>query len=403
MAELITANDLQQLMASDSLHAIIDVRPTEDFRAGQIFGSTSVPAPELAERLPGLIPVSSLLTAAIAEDAASSSGAATQLEQLGLTRVRWLEDGYAGWVEMGLPTIAGWSVPGKDFGERLLIHEAVPEIETDELAERLKGNERTIVLDARTPAEFAKSCIPGARSVPGGELPLAITDILAEEPVGEVTVVVNCAGRTRSIVGAFQLQRLGVPNVTALRNGTMGLMLAGHELQLNADPGTPQHYSARAVARAERVADEIAARDGVRVLSVSELERLRANADRAPLYLVDVRLPHEYIAGHIPGALTCPGGQIAFSDDQIAIRGATIVTVCDGRARAIFAASLWRRMGFPRVAALDGGVTAWSAAGLELVEGGEDRPFVGGGSRTPEQMIAYLAWEEALGEKYRDP
>ena len=105
MAELITASDLQQLMASNELHAVIDVRPTEDFRAGQIFGSTSVPALELAERLPRLIPVSSVLTAAIAEDAASSSGAATQFEQLGLTRVRWLEGGYAGWVEMELPTI----------------------------------------------------------------------------------------------------------------------------------------------------------------------------------------------------------------------------------------------------------------------------------------------------------
>jgi rhodanese-related sulfurtransferase len=257
------------------------------------------------------------------------------------------------------------------------------------------------VLDSRTPAEFARSCIPGARSVPGGELPLAITDILERErDADDVTVVVNCAGRTRSILGAFQLGRLGVPNVVALRNGTMGFMLAGHELQTGAEPGEPPEHSAHATAVAERAANEIAASDGVQVVSVEELQALRATADSDPLYVVDVRMPHEYIAGHVPGALTCPGGQIPFSDDQIAIRGATIVTVCDGRARAIFGASLWRRMGFPRVATLDGGVTAWSAAGLPLEEGGEDRPFVGGGVRTREQMIEYLRWEEALGEQY---
>ena len=76
------------------------------------------------------------------------------------------------------------------------------------------------------------------------------------------------------------------------------------------------------------------------------------------------------------------------------------MTVCDGRAGAIFSASLWRQMGFPRVAVLDGGVTAWAAAGRELEVGGEERPFVGAGTRTREQMIEYLRWEEALSEQY---
>ena len=113
MAELITASDLQQLMASNELHAVIDVRPTEDFRAGQIFGSTSVPALELAERLLGSFPSHRCLLQRSPRTRRPAPGAATQFEQLGLTRVRWLEGGYAGWVEMELPTISGWSVPGR--------------------------------------------------------------------------------------------------------------------------------------------------------------------------------------------------------------------------------------------------------------------------------------------------
>jgi rhodanese-related sulfurtransferase len=145
-------------------------------------------------------------------------------------------------------------------------------------------------------------------------------------------VVVNCAGLTRSILGVYQLPQLGVQNAAALRNGTTGWMLSGHELQTGAIGWQPVARSTAAFERAEQSASEIAERDGVELIEVARLEELRAAADRDPLYIADVRMSHEYLAGHIPGALTCSGGQVAFSDDQIAIRGANLVVVCDGRA-----------------------------------------------------------------------
>ncbi len=392
---------LQRLMAGDALHAVIDVRDTEQYRAGQIFRSTTLPRAQLDQRFRALVPLTALLTVVLGVDDATSEDAAVACERLGYTDARWLSGGYAGWLKAGLSTISGWSVPGKDFGERLLVQEPVPEIGPDELAQRREQGEHIIVLDSRTPAEFERSCIPGARNVPGGELPFEITDILRDDAAAGATVVVNCAGRTRSILGAFQLRRMGVERVVALRNGTMGWLLAGHELQHGAQPWRPRSHSSEATARADEAAARIAQGDGVEFIDVERLQALRDVADCEPLYVVDVRMPGEYVAGHIPGALTCPGGQVAFSDDQIAVRGATIVTVCDGRVRAGFAASLWRLMGFPRVCALDGGVAAWTEAGLTLQSGGEERPFLGGGTRTREQMIEYLRWEEELGEKYQ--
>ena len=209
MAQAISTESLESLMASDTLHAVIDVRPTADYRGGQIFRSTSVPLEELSDRLAALVPVSSVLTVALGADEQTSISAAVRCEEIGLTNVRWLAGGYGGWTGASLPTIEGWSVPGKDFGERLLIEEPVPEIEADDLAERLRRGDHMVVLDSRTPAEFARSCIPGARSLPGGELPLAITDILDQDDGEDLTVVVNCAGRTRSILGAYQLRRMG--------------------------------------------------------------------------------------------------------------------------------------------------------------------------------------------------
>ncbi len=81
------------------------------------------------------------------------------------------------------------------------------------------------MVDSRPFDEFQRVSIPSATNVPGAELVLRIRDIA---PSPDTLVVVNCAGRTRSIIGAQSLINAGLPNkVVALRNGTMGCTLAG--------------------------------------------------------------------------------------------------------------------------------------------------------------------------------
>src|SRR3954468_7316465 len=75
-----------------------------------------------------------------------------------------------------------------------------------------------VVLDSRPFDEYQRVSIPTAVNVPGAELALRIHDLA---PSPQTLVVVNCAGRTRSIIGAQSLINAGVPNkVVALRNGT---------------------------------------------------------------------------------------------------------------------------------------------------------------------------------------
>ena len=77
-----------------------------------------------------------------------------------------------------------------------------------------------VVLDSRPFDEYQRVSIPTGVNVPGAELVLRVRDLA---PSPETMVVVNCAGRTRSIIGAQSLINAGVPNkVVALRNGTMG-------------------------------------------------------------------------------------------------------------------------------------------------------------------------------------
>ncbi len=206
-----------------------------------------------------------------------------------------------------------------------------------------------VVVDSRPFDEYARVSIPGGINVPGAELVLRIRDVA---PSPETLVVVNCAGRTRSIIGAQSLINAGVPNkVVALRNGTMGWSLAG----LTCDSGQARRApeaSRDGLAWAKAAAAEVARRCGVACIERATLERWRAESERT-LYVFDVRDPAEYLAGHVPGAVSAPGGQLVQATDQyVGTLGARIVLTDDKRVRALMTASWLRQMGWRDVLVL---------------------------------------------------
>ena len=92
-----------------------------------------------------------------------------------------------------------------------------------------ESGEDMVIVDGRTVAEFQKMNIPGGICCPNGELALRIGELV---PDPKTKIVVNCAGRTRSIIGAQTLIDFGVPNpIVALENGTQGWFLAGLKLE----------------------------------------------------------------------------------------------------------------------------------------------------------------------------
>ena len=99
-----------------------------------------------------------------------------------------------------------------------------PRVRAAELARLLADKKDVVVLDGRPFSEFQKMNIPPASSCPNGELALRIRDLVPSE---KTHIVINCAGRTRSIIGAQTLINLGVTNpISALENGTQGWYLA---------------------------------------------------------------------------------------------------------------------------------------------------------------------------------
>src|SRR5262249_32650390 len=138
------------------------------------------------------------------------------------------------------------------FGERVHHERAVPEISPEELRNLQERVTDLIIFDVRTPEEYGRFCIPGGINVPGGDL-ILWAQALSRKP--ETAVVVNCAGRTRSMLGTAALLRLGLNNVRALKNGTMGWVLAGLELE-----STPARVAPAAPAESRKQAREIALR-----------------------------------------------------------------------------------------------------------------------------------------------
>src|SRR6185437_13190671 len=126
----------------------------------------------------------------------------------------------------------------------------------------------------------------------------------------DTTIIVNCGGRTRSIIGAQSLINAGFRNrIMSLKDGTMAWHLAGLDVVSGATRRPPE-VSPQGFAAAQAAAARVAASCGIERIDLATLARWRADADRRTVYVLDVRTPEEYAAGHLAGARSAPGGQL---------------------------------------------------------------------------------------------
>jgi rhodanese-related sulfurtransferase len=395
LARAITGSDLAVALHDGAPLALIDVREPAEYNLAHIPGAAPLPRRHLEARMHGFVPYLHTRIVLCDDDGRRAAFAATTLEEMGYTDVSVLQGGTNRWAADGQPTEWGMNVPSKDFGEKVLMQQRVAEITADELHAMQQRGEPLGIVDTRTPEEHRRFCIPGARSMPGAEVGLRIWE-LAD---GERPVVVHCAGRTRSIIGAATLQRMGVQNVFALKNGTSGWRLSGFALESGSDRvalpvPTPEQRD-----RAESTARRIAEEDGVRFLPAAELPTLRELAGRRNLYFFDVRSREEYEEGHLPGFAWVPGGQLVqATDSYIGVRHSTVVLACDGVTRAAMTASWLKQMGFPEVIVVDGGTTAWQGARNDLeTRMAATSPFRYEAARQEAPLLSASALQEKQG------
>ncbi len=325
------------------------------------------------------------------------SAAAEQLAKLGYSNIRALAGGLQAWREAGYELFQDVNSYAKAFGELVESRRHTPSLPADDVAALIESGANIKILDVRRFDEYATMNIPGSVSVPGAELVLR-AGTAAPDPA--TTIVVNCAGRTRSIIGTQSLINAGVPNkVVALRNGTMGWTLARQVLE----HGAGRRGAIGPFTQADANARDVAYRAGVRRIDLSGLAALQAQASRT-LYRFDVRDAEEYTAGHLKGFRHYPGGQLVQEIDMAApVRGARIVLTDNMRIRADMTASWLAQMGWDAFV-LDGGYDGALEAGPPQVLPKPDaahryrRPYEGTDA-SAEKMQAYFDWEYGLVEQ----
>ena len=342
-----SAKELKIMLHDGAEIAVLDVREEGVFAKRHLLLAASVPLSRLELRVPLLVPRRATRVVVCDGNEGLAQRAAAKLSQHGYSSVMVLAGGVDAWAAEGYELYSGINVPSKAFGEFVEHRENTPRMPAQEIKARVDAGEKVIILDSRPLAEYTKMSIPGGIDCPGAELVYRVHDLVTSP---DTLVVVNCAGRTRSIIGAQSLINAGLPNrVVALKDGTMGWHLAGlelaHQQKLHAPPP-----SAAGLARARAAAARVAKRFGVRYIDVDTVAKFAREMDERTLYLFDVRSPEEYAAGHLHSTFNAPGGQLVQTTDAFAAtRGARIVLIDDHGVRATMTASWLIQMGWQDV------------------------------------------------------
>ena len=366
----VDARTLKSMLHDGGEIAVLDAREEGVFTERHLLLASSLPLSHVETRVATLVPRRNTRVVVCDAGEGQAVRAARRMMELGYADVAVLDGGVEAWGKAGFELYSGFNVPSKAFGEFVEHNENTPRMEATEInALREKGAD-IIILDSRPIGEYQRMCIPGGIDCPGAELAYRAPGLV---PSPDTLVVVNCAGRTRSIIGAQSLINAGLPNkVVALKDGTMGWHLAGLELERGQSRRAPAP-TGMGLQRAKVGAEGVAKRFGVKAISHKTLKKFRGETDSRSLFLLDVRDPDEYAAGHLPGSRSAPGGQLVqATDSYVGVRNARIVLVDDHGVRARMTASWLIQMGWDDVAVLDD-----AFEGQDLEKGHDAPPVLG--------------------------
>ena len=366
MTAEIDAHTLKSWLSDGGEIALLDVREPGQFGEAHPFFAVPLPYSRFELGLWELVPNPAARVVLCDAGDGVAERAAKRAQEMGYGNLHVLKGGAPAWGRAGYTLYAGVNVPSKTFGELVEHQRHTPRVTAKELQAMREASENMVIVDGRTPAEYRRMNIPDGISCPNGELALRIHDI-APDP--RTKIVVNCAGRTRSIIGAQTLIDFGVPNpVVALENGTQGWFLAGLELERGADRHYSDEVSAAGLDARRSRARAFATKHGAEFVDANKVRAWRADKTRTT-YLLDVRTETEHQARRVGGFRHAPGGQLIQATDQwIGVKGARLVLLDGELVRAPMVAGWLRQLGHEAYV-LEEGASSAADTILDLQEG----------------------------------
>ncbi len=358
MTAEVDAHTLKSWLSDGAEIALLDVREAGQFGEAHPFFAIPLPYSRFELGLWALVPNPAARVVLCDAGDGVAELAAKRAQDMGYGNLHILAGGAPAWGQAGYTLYAGVNLPSKTFGELVEHRRHTPRITAQQLEAMRAAGENIVIVDGRTPAEYRRMNIPGGISCPNGELALRIREI-APDP--KTRIVVNCAGRTRSIIGAQTLIDFGVPNdVVALENGTQGWFLAGFPLENGATRSYPNQVRSREAAGLAARARTLAEKHGVPYVAAATAYGWLSDASRTT-YFLDVRTVEEVAANGHPGFAHAPGGQLIQATDQwVGVKGARLVLIDDELVRAPVVAAWMRQLGHD-ACVLAGGIVAAGA------------------------------------------
>lgn len=355
----VTVHNLYETLRGETEFALLDVREQEEFSRSHLLLACCTPLSRLELIVEALVPCKEtpvfVMDDGQSEDLDRSARAADALTAMGYRTVNIVDGGLKAWSDAGFVTVNGVGALSKGFGEYIEVVRETPRLPPSEIKALLDdARVRTIVIDVRPTGEYRNMNIPGSINLPGCEVTYRLAEVVKDPGT---TIVINCAGRTRSIIGTQTLINAAIPNrVVALKGGTMNWQLAGFDLEYGSTrPVPPITEEGRRIA--EQRIRKVAETYHVRFVEPRKVAQWRSEAAHKTLYLFDVRQPWEYASGHIPGSTSAQGGQLVqATDEYAAVRNGRYVLMDDDELRAIMTAHWLRQMGLPQVFVLKGGI-----------------------------------------------
>ncbi|MCJ7687559.1 MAG: hypothetical protein MUO68_25065, partial [Desulfobacteraceae bacterium] len=202
----VTPQQVKEMFHDDDELALIDVREQGAFSKEHMLLACCIPFSRVEFKIGDLVPRKTtrivLVDGGTNDKSRVAERAAERLSGFGYSDISVMEGGVSAWGAVGFELFSGVNVLSKAFGEFVEAVYDTPRVTAEELKSMVDSGQKMIMLDSRPEDEYNRMCIPGGIDTPGAELVYRVHDLV---PDPETLVVVNCAGRTRSIIGAQSL------------------------------------------------------------------------------------------------------------------------------------------------------------------------------------------------------
>ncbi|HML24287.1 MAG TPA: rhodanese-like domain-containing protein [Aggregatilinea sp.] len=366
----VSADDLVVELAENPDLTIVDVREVDEYDGGHIEGAINVPIRTLAQNL-DLLPDLDAKIVVVCGSAFRSSIGMTSLQILGYTDVRSMSGGMGAWTEAGYATVpeateaeAG-TAPDIDADVLAAVDAELSNlpagfggIKAEDLNVKLTEAAPDMLIDVRTPDEWATGYIAGAVHMPLGEL-MSYANDLPEDKAADI--VIYCASGHRGNMAATMLRTLGYTNVLNLSGGIKAWQSAG----LPIEGAAPAEESAEAAAFSiEQVLTDTIAAMPASFNAVRAADLATELGENPDLPLVDVRTADEYAEGHLAGAINVPLTELTDHLDLLPAQDASFVVYCGSAHRSAMATFLLDLLGYSDVRSMLGGFKVGADAGI---------------------------------------